>query len=186
MSRAKLTKIGSSNILGLRILNRDIPLERVRRSLFRLLRENHLCAISTVSRNYRAHINTAYFCFSDELEVFFLSHPSSLHSRNLSTNPSMAIAIFSSSPEWAGRDHGVQLFGTCTQATGAQARKAERLYGKRFPAYARWKTGLRKGDQARDYRFYRFETNKLKLLDEKEFGDAVFVSAAVRRGTRSQ
>jgi hypothetical protein len=36
-------------------------------------------------------------------------------------------------------------------------------------------------DLAREYRFYRFVTNRLKVFDEREFGGALFVTAAVGR-----
>lgn len=170
---------------------------QVRTSIFRILRGNVLCTISTVNRNNQAYINTAYFCSSENLELYFLSDPGSLHCRNLSTNSSMAIAIFSSSQKWNGPGRGIQLFGTCREARGLQATKAEWLYGKRFPAYGKWKAAsppqagsksrrIRdkgKDDQSRvfRYRFYRFIPNKVKILDEKEFGSGVFVIAAVKR-----
>jgi len=80
----------------------------------------------------------------------------------------------------------MQLFGTCRPARGRHAAKARRLYGKRFPAYARWAAGLRDGDPGGSYRFYRFRPRRLKVLDEREVGDAVFVVAALRRGRRSR
>jgi hypothetical protein len=45
--------------------------------------------------------------------------------------------------------------------------------------------GLREKKVGRGYRFFRFLTDRLKVLDERNFGDAVFVTAAVTRGRRS-
>ena len=156
---------------------------QIRRSILRILEGNVLCSMSTVTKDIRAHINTAYFCYCEDLELYFLSDPSSLHCRNLSTNSSMAMTIFSSSQKWTGPDRGMQLFGTCKEARGYQAMKAERWYGNRFPQYRQWKTGQGKDDQLRAfrYRFYRFVPGKVKILDEREFGGGVFVTAAVRR-----
>jgi hypothetical protein len=92
----------------------------------------------------------------------------------------MAITIFSSLQQWHGPDRGLQLFGTCGVASAARARNAESLYGKRFAEYATWKKNLRSGDAARSYRFYHFVVRSLKLLDEKTFGDGVFLSVAIR------
>lgn len=181
MSRAKLTHIGSSNVRGTRTKTPGLTEARIRRSVFRILEENVLCSIATVTHNNRAHINTAYFCYSDQLELYFLSHPSSLHCRNLSTNSSIGITIFSSSQPWVRPGRGLQLFGRCRQARGAHAKRAEQLYGKRFPAYASWKATLKRSDAGREYRFYRFVVRNLKMLDEKALGDAVFVDAGVNR-----
>lgn len=51
----------------------------------------------------------------------------------------------------------------------------------RFRAYAVWKSALQPGDPAREYWFYRFQTERLKILDEGEFGDAMWIEAEVNR-----
>lgn len=185
MSRARLASIAARDVRGVRRITPRVHEVRTRRIAFRILENNVLCSMATVIEDNRAHINTAYFCYSDELEVYFLSHPGSLHCRNLSKNPSMGIAIFSWSQRWAGPDRGLQLIGACPQARGQQATRAERLYAKRFRSYARWRSSLKRTDAAREYRFYRFVCGRLKILDEAEFGDAVFVSATVRRARTS-
>jgi len=93
----------------------------------------------------------------------------------------MAIAIFSSNQTWNNPDRGLQLFGNCKQATGLQASKANKLYGKRFVEYSAWKAGLTPDSFSRDYRFYRFLTSELKVFDEEELGSGIFVLAEVRR-----
>jgi uncharacterized protein YhbP (UPF0306 family) len=112
---------------------------RVQRSLFSTLKENVLCSMATVTKRNRAHINHAYFCYSESLELYFLSDPASLHCRNLLTNASMAMTIFNSSQEWGGADHGMQLFGTCRERTRLQVLAAEQSYGARFEAYEQWR-----------------------------------------------
>lgn len=142
--------------------------------------------MATVTPAKRAHINTAYFSFSRDLEVIFLSNPTAIHCRNLATNRSMAMAIFRSTQPWGTPGAGLQLFGACAEARGARAAQAERLYAKRFPAHARWLAAAgddraRRAAQLRSYRFYRFLPRRIKILDEAEFGDAAWAVAAVRR-----
>lgn len=181
MSRARFANIGSCDVTGLSVDMKGLSDWRLRRGVMRVLKENVLCSIATVTAENHAHINTAYFCYSDELEIYFLSHPDSLHCLNLSTNPSAGVTIFSSSQVWTEPGLGVQLFGKCARARGAQATKAERLYGQRFPAYGRWRETLGRDDVAQEYRLYRLPTTRLKLHDERTFGDGVFISADVRR-----
>lgn len=173
---------------GLPISNKRFSKAQVRSSIFRILKGNVLCSIATVTRENRAHINTAYFCYSDDLELYFLSDYGSVHCRNLSTNSSMAMTIFSSSQKWGNPDRGMQLFGTCSQARGHQATIAERLYGKRFPAYPGWMAGLSDEEKRRvsRYCFYRFLPSRIKILAEEDFGAAVFVIAAVTRSRGSK
>jgi len=181
MQRLRLTEISCSDPAGTPALDPRVTEQRLNRSVFRILRANVLCSIASVTADHRAHINTAYFCYSDVLEIYFLSHPGALHCRNLSQNPSLAITMFSSGQEWGGSDAGVQLFGVSDQARGPLARQAERLYGQRFPTFVTWRASRKKGDVAQAYRFYRFLTERVKVLDEREFGAGVFVSAHVRR-----
>ena len=181
MNRASFARIGAYDVMGKPAGAKGLSGDRVRESVFRILRNNVLCSIATVTRPGSAHINTAFFCYSNQLELYFLSHPSSWHCRNLAANSSMAMTVFRSSQKWGDPGQGLQLFGTCRQARGLQAKQAEQLYAKRFPAYASWRVNLSRNDVARDYRFYRFLTGRLKILDEKGFGDGVFVSASVKR-----
>lgn len=170
----------------LRTVKGSVSDPRVRRSVRRILRDSALCSMSTVAPGNRAHVNTAYFAYSPAFELCFLSNPGSLHCRNLETNPSMAIAIFRSDQVWGKADRGIQLFGTCRQAKGRKARLAERLYAKRFPGYLRTLRGTSPGSrraaaQLRSYGRYRFVPRLIKILDEREFGDGVFVVAAIPR-----
>lgn len=159
---------------------------RIRRAVHRVLKSNRLCSISTVAPGDRAHINTAFFAFSPNLELYFLSDPESLHCRNLATNPSMAMAVFDSRQRWDAPGRGIQLFGAGNRTRGEQARRAEQVYGSRFPPLARWLKGRVAEDRQRSarlqsYAFYRFLPDRVKILDEAEFGGATFVIATVRR-----
>ena len=152
---------------------------RIRKSVLHLLQENTLCSLATVRRNNRPHISPVYFCYSKDLELYFLSDPRSLHCQNLLTNASMAVTFFDSSQKWGHADRGMQLFGTCHEARGEYTTQAERLYGKRFSAFEEWKTAHNE-DASFQYRFYRFVPREIKILDESEFGGGVFVSAALK------
>lgn len=152
-----------------------------RRSVLGVLDDNTLCSMATVTLDGRAHVNTAYFARSDRLELFFLSHPRSLHCRNLVSNESIALTVFSSSQQWTEPGLGVQLFGHCRPVAGDRSDEAERAYRARFAAYDRWKAALADDDLARAYSFYGVEVAAVRLLDEKNLGDALFVRAEVVR-----
>jgi uncharacterized protein YhbP (UPF0306 family) len=155
--------------------------ERVRRTVSTVLNSTELCAWATVSPEGHAHINTGYFAHSDELVLYLLSHPESLHCRNLAVNASMAAAIYASAQGWADPGRGLQLFGACAQAADIDRAEAERVYSRRFSQYSRWKATLDPAGLPSEYRFYRFAPARLKILDEAEFGDAVFVEADITR-----
>lgn len=158
---------------------------QVRRSLFSILQENVLCSMATVTKQNRAHINHAYFSYSENLDFYFLSDPASLHCRNLLTNSSMAMTIFNSSQKWGGSDRGLQLFGTCREVARHRALAAEQSYAERFQVYEKWRASRGERDRFQ-YRFYRFVPSRIKMLDEEVFGGGVFVVAAVMRRKQNE
>jgi uncharacterized protein YhbP (UPF0306 family) len=184
MGGVNVSVVRVSNPAGRRVAKSARIAADARASVLRILGDNGLCSIATVSAGARPHVSTAYYCVSPTLELYFLSHPSSVHCRNLAARPAAAVAVFSSSQRWGGRDRGLQLFGSCGLATGPRAAEADRLYRARFPRFASWREGLSPGEVASEYRFYRFVTRRLKLLDEETLGDALSVEAVVRRGRR--
>ncbi|MDP9282051.1 MAG: pyridoxamine 5'-phosphate oxidase family protein [Chloroflexota bacterium] len=147
---------------------------RLRTLALRLLNASTLCAISTVSDDGHAHINTAYFAWSASFDIVWLSAPEAHHSRNLRRRPSVAIAVYDSAQKWGGSDRGIQIFGNARELAGRSAREAERLYGRRFRSHVR--------DELSAYRFYRLRPTRLKLFHERELGGATFVTARVARG----
>jgi hypothetical protein len=112
-----------------------------------------LCAIATVTPNSSAHINSAYFAWSRELEIVWLSEPRARQSRNLASNESVVIAVYDSNQTWGTPDSGIQLFGSASEARGGNAKKAESLYG--FPDFtAEADLGA--------YRLYVFRPRRIK------------------------
>jgi len=150
---------------------RPVAAARIAGAARRLLDASTLCAIATVSTDGRAHVNTAYFAWSREFDVVWLSHPHARHSRNVRANRSVAIAVYDSSQTWGKPDRGIQLLGSAHELAQSAAREVEPIYANRFSEYAEADLG--------SYRFYRFRPRRLKLLDEPVLGAGVFVTARV-------
>jgi uncharacterized protein YhbP (UPF0306 family) len=146
------------------------PAARLATLAWRLLDASRLCAIATVSRGRRAHVNTAYFACAPDFALVWLSAPEAGHSRNIRDNGAVAIAVYRSTQIWGRADRGIQLFGTARELRGRAALDAERLYARRFRAY--------EGDVTA-YRFYQLRTRRMKLFDERVLGGGVFVTVTV-------
>ncbi len=166
--------------MAIRTITLPFSDNRVRRSLFEILRSNVLCSMATVTQAGRAHINTTYFGYSDKPELYFLSYPDSAHCKNLLRNSSMAMTVFRSAQIWGKPDTGLQLFGTCHEAKGRGAQKAESIYSLRFTGYGNWRSQIQKEEGTFRLRFYRFVPTEAKILDEKKFGAGTFVNVRLR------
>jgi len=150
---------------------RPIAAARITAAAHRLLDASTLCAIATVSSIGRAHVNTAYFAWSGELDLVWLSDSHARHSRNVRANGTVAIAVFDSNQIWGKPDRGIQLFGSARELTPKAAREAERIYAERFPECGQSDFDL--------YRLYHFRPRRLKLFDERALGGGVFITARV-------
>jgi uncharacterized protein YhbP (UPF0306 family) len=154
--------------------DRPVSSRRITALVRSLLDASALCAIATVTRRGGAHVNTAYFAWSPEFDLFWLSDPDAEHSRNLRDNPTASVAVYDSTQSWGRSDRGIQLFGSSRELRGWVARDAEQTYSARFPAF--------ESGELTAYRFYRFRPRRMKLFDEAALGGGVFVTASVRSG----
>ena len=161
---ASFQNISANAVDGAPIAGLTPSADRVARSIVRVLEETGFCGGRHTTQERRAHINIGYFAQSAELHLYLLSHPASLHCRNVATNASMAVAVFVSPQDWTAPGRGIQLFGSCTQIGGDDIGEAERVYEHRYTAYAAWKAALKLGDPAGQYRFYRFVPDRVKIL----------------------
>jgi hypothetical protein len=140
----------------------------------RLLHASSLCAIATIGDDGSAYVNTAYFAFTPELDLVWVSESQAQHSRNIRERRTASVAVYDSGQTWGEPDRGIQLFGSAGEARRPD--EAEAVYAARFPGYDR--------ESFRDYRFYLFHPERIKLFDEREFGGGVFVTARVEPGGR--
>ncbi len=68
--------------------------DRIAKSVSRILEATQLCSMATVSEGNTSYVNTAYFCYDDRLDIYFVSQASSVHIQSIAKNPSMAVCIF--------------------------------------------------------------------------------------------
>jgi uncharacterized protein len=162
--------------MAIELSKRRVAASRMAAIAAELLDASPLCAIATVAPGGRAHVNTAYFAWSPDFDLVWMSEPDARHSRNLRANRTVAIAVFDSGQTWGEPDRGIQLFGSAREVEGRAAERAETLYANRFPRF-------REVDVA-GYRLYSFRARRLKLFDERALGTGVFVTAIVAGGGR--
>ena len=165
-----------------KLINSDHSSEKLATSVLSILEANELCGVATVSPSGESHIHTAYFCYTDSMDLFFISNPATRHSQNLAKNPSAAVAVASSSQPWDQPHRGLQLFGNCSVAGLTATAKALAVHAARFHAYRDYLQSLNPADlKALVYKFYVFRPSRITIFDEPEFGEETFVIAEVVR-----
>jgi hypothetical protein len=149
----------------------------------RILSANTLCSMATRSEAGELDINAAFYSFTPELELYFLSNPASAHCRNLAQVGHTAVVVCDSHQEWGEPHAGLQLYGTGGPVPPAHTERVRASYAARFSRYSDF---VARAGEAVDLatgfaslRFYLFVPTWMKILDEREFGDEVYVTAKV-------
>jgi uncharacterized protein YhbP (UPF0306 family) len=130
-----------------------------------ILSLNRLLALSTVSPDGRAHANTAFFAFDDDLSIYLLSPPASEHARNLISNPSAAVAVYDSRQTKESR-RGVQLFGRMSEVAGPEGDRALRCFGARFDDISAAASTYDEVLVRFEWRFFKLVPERAKVFDE--------------------
>lgn len=139
-----------------------------RSSILTILSKTSTLSLATI-RDGKSYINTAFYAYDDEFNLYFLSNPKSQHVQNLKANPSAAATVFDSSLTLADKLAGLQVFGTCTQAKGTVLLKAFTAYTNRFLVFH--KEIKRVADlKLWGSKFYCLKPEQVKILDEETFG----------------
>ncbi|MDX1665183.1 MAG: pyridoxamine 5'-phosphate oxidase family protein [Candidatus Promineifilaceae bacterium] len=74
----------------------------------------------------------AVFYANDGYDLYFLSAPTTRHSRHIATDPRAAAAIHEDYSDWRAIQ-GIQLEGPVTMLTAAEADAARTIYAEKYP-----------------------------------------------------
>ncbi len=156
---------------------------RVTKSILDILGKNKLCAISTVMSTSimpksTSYINTAYYAFDGFGAVYILTPPQTQHGQNISTNQSVALAVYDSHQVWDVPKQGLQLFGSMERSKGTDLKRGFKLYAERYPPLLRLVSEPDSLEKI-DSRFFTFRPSKIKVFDEPTFGTEVWIDCTV-------
>lgn len=115
---------------------------------------------------------SVYYTFDDDLNLYFLSSPTTLHCKHIVQNNKVAISIADSSQSVAQSKRGLQIWGECEQISES---------AKIIHALKMWKDFLGVINSELTYenmvkkvvsgRMYRIMPKRVKLFDQELFKD---------------
>ena len=112
---------------------RDSPdRAKQRETLAALLRDENTLALATVNLDGNPCVAPLFYLVDENLSLFWLSSPSSLHSQNLKKVPRAAATVYRHTASW-NEIRGVQMRGLVTVITDRRRRRLLiRSYSERF------------------------------------------------------
>ncbi|OGK24910.1 hypothetical protein A2954_00785 [Candidatus Roizmanbacteria bacterium RIFCSPLOWO2_01_FULL_37_12] len=123
-----------------------------------------------VVATYGSHpwIATVYYTLDQDLNIYFLSDPNTIHCRQIAKNPKVAITIADSPQRPTSKKKGLQIFGLAKQISGMhKIIHALNLWRKTLgvTSEAYTYTGMMK--KAIKGRMYKVVPKKIKFFNEE-------------------
>ncbi len=147
---------------------------RINESIEEILQQGRLLSLATISERGGVvipHNATCAFTFTENLTFYILTPPTTEHGKNIVANPAVALTIFDSHQEPQDKKQGLQISGTCTQASEQNMVTALRSYQKTYQwmkEAVRWHSDW--SEEAVLSWFYVIVPTRIKIFDEQRFG----------------
>lgn len=123
-----------------------------------------------------SNVCPVYFALYDETSLCFVTNVNSKHAKLLDKTDSASIAIYDSSQLWANPKVGIQMIGSCKQASIVETVKARTSYAERFPESIEDTTVTEMVALTLDgFRFFLFTPTEIKIFDEPRFGEETYI-----------
>lgn len=143
------------------MVTREQDLEHIKK----YLSSHYQMAVATSGRF--PWICTVYYSIDNDLNIYFLTSPSTIHGKQIAKNPKVAVAISDAPQSPNSKKKGLQIYGLCKQISGAR---------KVTHAITLWNKTL--GVTSKDYsyegmikkaisgRMYKITPKKIKFFNE--------------------
>lgn len=144
-------------------------MQLTKKILIEYLSQHNLMQVATYGSEH-PWITSVYYTFDDNLNLYFLSSPNTIHCQQILENPQVAVAITNTQQSLSAKKKGVQLFGTAQQISDVAKIKH---------ALSLWKQHLGVKDQELSYenmakkviksKMYKITPQKIKFFNQELF-----------------
>lgn len=143
----------------------------MKQQVLKYLRTQKLMALATIEGN-KSWSNTAYFAVDNNLNLYFVSPPSSEHCQNILKNQSVSVAIFDSNQHGSSKKIGLQIRGQAKRVKGEKnIRAAIKLWCKVVPGAEKWINYENMKNSKIESKIYQIKPTKIKFFNEILFGE---------------
>ncbi len=153
--------------------------QKIYKSTVTILSATKLFSVASIKDQNTSYIHTAFYCYSNNFSLYFLTPPTAQHSKNFEENQSVAVAVYNSGQGLENKK-GLQIFGSCHKAKGKDLEEGYELYAKRFTWLKNYiKSTLDFKKKIIQSRVYVIKPKIIKIFDEPAFGNEKWVTVSV-------
>jgi len=114
--------------------------------------------------------NPVHYAYDNSLNIYFMSQPSSRHMKHISSNPNVALAIYTTQQPALGNVRGVQIRGIASVLADKEIETAHRIYyGRSEFASVKATPENYMGPDA-PWRYVRVTPTEIAYFDSERFG----------------
>ncbi len=140
------------------------------------LSTHNTLTLATVGPDGRPHAAAVFYAVADDLTLYFLSEPKTLHAQHIGAGAMVAATIEENNQDWKSIQ-GLQLHGWAEPCAGPDEEAARQVYAARFPFIVAAATLASPLSRAR---YYKLAPTWMRLIDNRrgfgfkeEWGDRV-------------
>ncbi len=126
-----------------------------------LLSSHNTLSLATTGPDGAPHAAAVFFAVDDDLTLYFLSEPKTMHAQHIGDGATVAATIEENNQDWKSI-RGLQLHGWAEPCSGIEEERARTVYAARFPFVARAETLA--GPLSR-VRYYKLTPTWIRLID---------------------
>lgn len=123
-----------------------------------LLRSQSTLTLSTCDEDGWPHATPLFYHLHDDMRLYWFSSPQSVHSRHISREPRVAVAVSRPTEQWR-EIRGVQMHGDVTVVAGQMRKTVTASYCERFHLGAMFGLAIMKS------RLFGFQPSWIRYLD---------------------
>lgn len=143
----------------------------MKQQILNFLKIQHLMSLATVNKN-KPWACTVYFAVDEDLNLYFVSPPTSDHCRNLMKNKYVSCSIYDSSQKVNSKKEGLQLRGTVTVLRKVvDIKKALDLWNKANPGAENYISYENMQSKVITSKVYKITSQLFKYFNETLYGD---------------
>lgn len=166
-------------------LKSEKPEEQIRKSMNGIFEQTKLLSMATIREvdgEIKSWINNAFFAYTDDLKLYVLTGPESVHGKNLQQNQSVAVTVIDTTQQPGGKRQGMQLVGKGWRITDENEESAAlKKWFDRMMGGADFEGFEKKYRTIFESKMHVLVIDYVKIFDEKTFGEEVWIEAKVLR-----
>ncbi|NCO12562.1 MAG: hypothetical protein COZ34_02705 [Candidatus Pacebacteria bacterium CG_4_10_14_3_um_filter_34_15] len=140
-----------------------------RKHVLDYLKEHNLMQVATCGEVH-PWIASVYYSFDHDCNLYFLSSPTTIHCKQISQNPNVAVAVTSSNQNMSGLKKGLQIYGVAEKiSNSAKVKHALKLWKDSLNVKNNELTHENMVKKIISGRMYKISPKKIKFFNQELF-----------------